>query len=149
MKHLSQSEKKQAIRSCVTYPLAESLKELPHAILDFKDWAQLEQELVSNIGVRVVDKEGIVKEMLPFLADETLLAREAKWMDIAIGSRVIRVMMNGSSLRVLYVNVDSLHRALDALQGIKQREDAEWQRSAVGMTFAFVAGMLTCMLIRK
>lgn len=149
MNQLSPQVAKQAVRSCVSYPLADSCKDLPHVFLEFKNWLQLEQEVRSNLGVHVLDKKGIVRELLPFLAEESFLAKEAKWMDICIAHQTIRVLMNGPSQRVLYVNVDSLYRAIDALQGAMRVEEIEWTKSVFGMALAFVAGMMTCSLIRK
>lgn len=148
MNQLSPQVAEQAIRSCVTYPLADSLRDLPHVTLEFKDWVQLEQEVSSNLGVRVVDTKGVVKELLPFLSEGSFLAKETKWMDIVIEHRTIRVLMNGPSQRVLYVNVESLYRAIDAIQGIVDREKTEWKNTVLITLMGFVTGMTLSALIR-
>lgn len=148
MNQLSPQLAKQVIRSCVTYPLAESLRDPPYVTLEFKDWSRLEQEVCSNLSVHVVDTKGIVKELLHFLSDESFLAKEVKWMDIVVEHQTIRVLTNGSSHRVLYVNTESLYRAIDAVQGIADKEKTEWKNMVFLAIMGFVTGLTLSALIR-
>lgn len=103
---------KQVIRSCVTYPLASSLEYRPRVTLLPNDWGTLMRDIGSNVEIRAIDKEGVVLQLLPFLTDDSVVVKEAKWIDVAIHHDVIRIDLKGSSQRAIYVNVDSINRTV-------------------------------------